>query len=511
MKRTLLVAMVTLLVFTSTTFISGANPENTAKEEVVYGLLDSSGTLESISVVNGFYLDKKGAIADYGDYTSVENLSSDEEITQSGGFLSYSAKSGRSYYRGNLSNRQLPWTIQIKYYLNGEQIQPEKLYGKSGKLKIKIITSQNKNESGTFFNDFALQITVPMDMDLCKNVSTTGATIADVGSSRQYSYVVLPGKDGSIQLSSTVSDFQMEAITLAGIRMNFDLDIDIDDFENGISQLVSAAAKLDDGALGLLKGAKALQSGMEAYQTGFSQLMDHVDQLQSGASSLESGISDLNAGLSSLSDQGATLRSGAAAIQQSVFDSANTQLAGTGLPTLTPTNYSSILGDNPLFADLKTQLDQITAFVAGVDSYTQGITQLSTGATDLSQGATQLTHGISTLAEGLNTLYENSSKLNDGMKTFLEGVASYQSGTKTFQQKTSTMEQEVNGQLDSMLSLLSDDGKVYQSFVSKENTNVNFVQFIIKTEEISKKDTTTPTEPTTEKKSIWEKFLDLFR
>lgn len=514
MKRIVLIFFVTLLVFSSTTFISGAKPENTPKEEVIYGVLDDTGGLQSLSVVNGFVLDKDATIADYGIYTSVQNLSSDAEITRSGNFINFAGKSGRSYYLGELANRQLPWKVEISYFLNGKPINPADLDGKSGKLKLMIKTSKNTAEKGAFYDDFSLQVTVPMKMELTKNISTSGATVADNGSTKQLSYVILPGKAGSIALTADVTDFEMDAITLAGIRMTFDLPLDVNKVSKGIDQLVSAAGKLDIGAVKLVNGATALKAGLQKYTDGFKQLNSKIGELQGGAAVLESGISDLSTGLASLSDQGAPLRTGAQSIQQSVFDSVNAQLSGMGLPTLTPENYAVILGamaGNPTIDALKQQLDDITAFVAGVESYTLGTTELATGAAGLSAGAGSLRDGIDTLAVGLGQLYTGAESLNNGMKTFLEGVATYRAGTKTFHAGTSKMEKELTGQLDSLMSMLSSDGKVYRSYVSDDNTNVNLVQFVIKTDGITKETKAPAVEPKPAEKNLWEKFLDLFR
>jgi len=514
MKRIVLMFLVTLLVFSSTTFISGAKPENTPKEEVVYGLLDGSGGLKSISVVNSFVLEKDATIADYGIYSSVQNLSSVEEIIRSGDFISFPGKVGRISYQGELVDRQLPWTVKIAYYLNGQPIIPEDLDGQSGKLRIAINTSKNTVDKSKFFEDFSLQVSVPMNMDLCKNISTNGATIADNGSTKQFSYVVLPGENGSISLTADVTHFEMDAITLAGIRMTFDLPLDVDKIDQSIEQLVFAAGKLDSGALSLLDGAKALKAGMQKYQEGFSLLNSQIGNLQNGASSLEAGIIDLSNGLSTLSEQGASLRAGAQSIRQSVFDSANAQLSGMGIPTLTPENYTAILASlpaDPTIEALTQQLDDITAFAAGVESYTLGTTQLATGASGLSTGAGTLSDGIDTLADGLDQLYNGTKQLNDGMKTFLEGVAAYRAGTKAFSTGATQMETEMSNQLDTLLAMLSNDGKVYRSFVSDENTNVNFVQFVIKTDGISQENKAPATEPAPAEKNLWEKFLDLFR
>ena len=513
MKRILLIFFTTLLVFASTTFISGAKPENTPKEEVVYGLLDSSGVVSGIIVVNGFLLEKDGLISDYGTYASVENLSSKDQISQSGGYVSFAGESGRVNYQGELENRQLPWTIQITYYLNGQQISPEELDGTSGKLKLVIQTTKNQLEKGSFFDDFSLQVSVPMNMDRCRNIATSGATVADNGSTKQFSYIVLPGENGSISLTADVEEFEMEPITMAGIRMAFDFPLDVEQINTAIDRLVAAAGKLDGGAVALLGGADSLKKGLQQYTDGFALLNGQIGGLKSGADSLDAGLADLSDGLTSLSDQGATLREGAEAISQSVFDGANNQLAGMGLPPLTPDNYTSILGGLPSSPEIDAligQLDDITAFVNGVEAYTLGTTQMAAGAAGLSAGASDLADGIDTLAAGLNQLYQSAVTLNDGMKKFLEGVASYRLGTKAFSTQANQMEAAMGDQLDSLIDMLSSDGQVFHSYVSDENTNVNFVQFVIKTGGISADAPPPAEEPKPVGKSLWEKFLDLF-
>lgn len=514
MKRIVLIFLVTLLVFSSTTFISGAKPDNTPKEEVIYGILDQSGGLKSISVVNSFVLDKEATIADYGLYASVQSLSSTETIQTSGNFISFIAKSGRISYQGELADRQLPWIVEISYFLNGQAIDPKELDGKSGNLRIAIDTSKNTAEKGSFFDDFSLQVTIPMKMEFSKNIVTSGATVADNGSTKQFSYVVLPGENGAIELTADVTDFEMDPISLAGIRMTFDLPLDIDKISQNIDLLVSSAGKLDSGALKLLEGATALQAGMQKYQEGFSFLNSQIGDLKTGASALETGIIDLSAGLTALSDQGASLRTGAQNIRQSVFDSANARLAGLGIPILTPENYVTVLSSlptDPTIDALKQQLDDITAFVSGVEAYTLGTTQLATGASGLSAGAGSLSDGIDTLADGLNQLYGGTVQLNDGMKAFIEGVAEYRAGTKAFRAGAKQMDTEMTNQLDSLMAMLSSDGKVYQSFVSEDNNNVNFIQFVMKTDGINGEAKTTAQEPKPEEKNLWEKFLDLFR
>ena len=49
------------------------------------------------------------------------------------------------------------------------------------------------------------------------------------------------------------------------------------------------------------------------------------------------------------------------------------------------------------------------------------------------------------------------------------------------------------------------------SFVSDKNTNVNSVQFVIKSESIEKKEVNEETEDKKENLTMWQKFLNLFK
>ena len=95
------------------------------KEEVVYINLDAEGEIKDLNVVNIF---GKGEIIDYGAYDSVEMMNTSDEITQKGDKISFSTDTDRVYYKGKMSNKEIPWNISIRYYLDGKEYSAEEDY-----------------------------------------------------------------------------------------------------------------------------------------------------------------------------------------------------------------------------------------------------------------------------------------------------------------------------------------------------------------------------------------------
>ena len=76
-------------------------------------------------MVNEYDLEKDTKITDYGDYTEVTNLSSEDKITENGNEYTVEGRKGKFYYQGNLESKALPWEISISYYLDGEKISAD--------------------------------------------------------------------------------------------------------------------------------------------------------------------------------------------------------------------------------------------------------------------------------------------------------------------------------------------------------------------------------------------------
>ncbi len=506
MKKLISICVVTVMLLSTTLTTFAASPSS--KEEVVYGLLSADGKVNDVYVVNIF---DGGEIIDYGNYTSVRNMTSTARISRDGDKLTASAE-GKLYYQGTLENHDLPWNIDIEYELDGTEISGSELAGKNGALKIDVSVTQNENVDSTFFENYAVQVSFSLDNSLCENIVAEGATIAQVGGKKQLTFTGLPTKGVDFTVTADVHDFEMDAISINGIKLALGISVDDAGFTSQINNLIEAITQLDDGAAELLDGANKLLDGVTKYQASLKEFNDGMKNLSSGSEKLWNGATSLKKGITDLTAQNDNLVNGATALQQGVFDSVNKQLTAQniGFPTLTPENYKAVLGDKEQLVSIKAQLDSAVQFTVGIKSYTSGVSSLGTGADGIISGSAELKTAISKLSTASNELYSAGTEINTATKKLREGLDSYNKGTNELRGQTSNMGSDVSAKTEEVLAGISGNGDPVVSFVSDKNLNVSAVQFVIKTETIKKPVVNAEASPQTVKLSFWQKLLRLF-
>jgi X-X-X-Leu-X-X-Gly heptad repeat protein len=508
MKKILSFALALALLFTSVISVS-AEGVPSQKEEIVYGILDLDGSVNNLYVVNIF---NGGTITDYGTYSDIRNMTTSEKLDQKIDQITINTKADKFYYQGTLAKKELPWNIAIKYFLDDKEISASELAGKSGKLKITMAVKANDKINNSFYNNYALQIALSLDNKLCSNIKAENATVAEAGSKKQLAYTVLPGKGIDIVATADVRDFEMDAITINGIKLSLGITVDSDEFTGQITELAGAIEGLDDGAAELLKGLNQLSSGMQKYIDGMKAFKDGLGQLSNGASQLNTGAAALKNGLSELTKQNDPFINGASAIQQTTFDAVNAQLKGMnlGLPVLTPANYSAVLSAIPDLAAVKKQLDGAVQFTQGLKGYMDGVEQLSKGASDLAKGTGEFNSSAKVISSSANELYYGAVELNGGIQKLRDGLATYKAGTKKLRAGTSNMDSVIDDKVDELLGSISGNGDKVVSFVSEKNTNVSAVQFVLKTNSIEIPETPeiAPVKPA--ELNLWQKLLKLF-
>jgi putative membrane protein len=307
-KRGMSLCLVGTLVLTAAVPAYAAEtPESSEKEEVVYATLKADGSLDSTYVVNSF---AGGEITDYGDYSSVKMLNTDDPIQQQGDEITFSTDEEKVYYQGDLPDAQLPWKISLTYTLDGKEIDPQELAGSSGALKIQFQVTENPQCTGSFYQDYALQATFVLDTEQCKGITAPDATIANVGGDKQLTYTILPGEGIDTQISADVTDFEMNAVSINGIRLNLSVDVDDQEIRDKVSELMDAVDQLDDGAARLSDGSESVKGGTSQVKDGASSLHSGVSELDQGVASLQSGLETVQQGLDTLNSQSSALTSG---------------------------------------------------------------------------------------------------------------------------------------------------------------------------------------------------------
>ena len=319
-----------------------SNQKDTTKEEVVYINLKSDGAVKDAYVVNAFNVGEDGSIIDYGNYESVRNMTTKDNITYEDNTVSINTDASKIYYEGKLKSQEMPWDIDIHYYIDGKEYSPKKVAGKSGKLKIEMSIKKNKECDETFYKAFALQTSLTLDSSKCSNISTEGATIANVGDNKQLTYTILPNKGKDIVITADVKNFEMSEISINGIRMNLDIDINKDELQDSLDEVIGGVNDLDEGA-------NELDDGTEKLSEATTELDNAVGELNTGVESLTNGAKELQNGLSKISSKSSQLTNGAMSAFKALCSAAETQLNeklkenGTSTVSLKPTTYSKEL------------------------------------------------------------------------------------------------------------------------------------------------------------------------
>lgn len=131
------------------------------KTETVYVNLKANGDFSKVSVSDWLHTDKNEVyVDDMSDLENITNVKSKVTPVTDGEKLRWNMPDTDLYYSGT-TDRELPISVQLKYYLDGKEIKPEDLAGKSGEVKIDIKMINNASKDG-FVNGKKHKVYLPM-------------------------------------------------------------------------------------------------------------------------------------------------------------------------------------------------------------------------------------------------------------------------------------------------------------------------------------------------------------
>lgn len=472
-----------------------------AKEEVIYANLDASGTVTGVYAVNSFAVQAGDTVTDHGSYTAVRNMTTTDPLEHSGDTVTATvAEDGKLYYEGTMDTATaLPWLVKLTYMLDGAEIAPEELGGKSGALTIRLQVSRNPDCTGDFFDQYALQVTMTLDTDRAQNIVADGATMANVGSNKQLSYILLPGSDSDVTVTADVTDFAMNAISLNGVKLRLNLDLDGADLTGMLDRLQSGSVQLDDGANALADGIAQLDAGAaqldeqvsyDAYKAILKENGLDLDQLKDGNAKAMEQLEQLARVMPQLKDVILLLKG----------SSANIDAMETYLNTVHD-------GVAQLHAGSSTLNSQYGQFDAGVRQLANALTGMLGNLSVLTDGVNQLASQYGQLDSGLNAYTDGVAQLKAGVQQLTDGAARLTAGTGELRSNVSGI--DMGDQLDSLLAGLNGSSEV-ESFTSAENTNVSAVQFALQTVAIEAPAPAAEPEAAPVALTFWQKLLKLF-
>lgn len=393
------------------------------KDESVYLISDANGNVNKTIVVDHLKnKDKKDTLEDASNLSDIENVKGKEKFTQSGDKLTWQAGGKDIYYQGT-ATEEPPVTQKVTYYLDGKEISPEDLAGKSGKVKIRFDYTNTTSYTETV-NGEKQTVSVPFAAitglvlgDGFENIEVTNGKAEVSDSSSVVLGYALPGlndslgiKDGDLdgdvnipeymEMTADVKNFSMPAamtfVVNASDYVSTD-GIDTSDIDDMINDLKDASTQLQDGSKTLAEGTDTLSDGLSTLQSKLGTFASGVGTLQSGLKTYTDGVSTLSGGLNTLGNSTGALVSGA-----DKLNSGAGQLA----------SGSATLKD-------------------GLKSYTDGANGLAKGASDLDAGIGTLAEKSGTLVDGATKLDDGASQLSASASSINEGIKSLDTGLKT--------------------------------------------------------------------------------
>lgn len=307
------------------------------KDESVYLISDANGNVNKTIVVDHLKnKDKKDTLDDASNLSDIENVKGKEKFTQSGDKLTWQAGGKDIYYQGT-ATEEPPVTQKVTYYLDGKEISPEDLAGKSGKVKIRFDYTNTTSYTETV-NGEKQTVSVPFAAitglvlgDGFENIEVTNGKAEVSNSSSVVLGYALPGlkdslgiKDGDLdgdvnipeymEMTADVKNFSMPAamtfVVNASDYVSTD-GIDTSDLDDMINDLKDASTQLQDGSKTLAEGTDTLADGLSTLQNKLGTFASGVGTLQSGLKTYTDGVSTLSGGLNTLGNSTGALVSGA--------------------------------------------------------------------------------------------------------------------------------------------------------------------------------------------------------
>lgn len=305
--------------------------EEKDKTETVYVKSDASGNPKEITVQTKLKnTSTEDTIADYTNLSEIKNKEGDETFTQEeDGTLLWENHGEDITYEGT-GTKELPVEVSVTYELDGKEIRPEELAGKSGRLKIRF-TYKNRTTQTIRVDEKEEQVSVPFAVvstlllsdEHASNIEVKNGKVMDIDGQKLIIGYACPGLTESLKLAAyeptkkveipeevevtaDVADFNLDftaTVVTSGTLEDMDLkDLnDIDEMSDNMKKLEEATDKLSDGA-------GAIQEGMMTYKTYLDQYVAGVAALEQGAGALESGLQTMNEKKQALQDGAGTLK-----------------------------------------------------------------------------------------------------------------------------------------------------------------------------------------------------------
>lgn len=483
-------AFVVTLLFSIVMSIAYAEEggEAASRGETVYVTADANGNVES--VISSVYLSNTARLDTLTDHTSlmdIKAITTNDPPVINGDAVTFAAGGSDVSYQGTASADALPFSVRIAYYLNGREIAPEELAGKSGRVRIEI-AAENRLKRTADVDGETVELYVPFSIigmltfgEGFSGVTAENAKVSVQAGQITVLAVLLPGLaeslgmepgdkiNDTLAIEATVENFSFSGGTFIGMTGIVDQNDlsgieDVQTLMDALDQLNDAAGELYKGARRISRAADTYAGGVLAYAEGVAQALDGVgtvtegvSQLYSGARQLVSGSGEITDGLSALAEQLEqlkgyldTIESGtvdeslytllvsyAVEIAQKTVDESGDQMRqklreslASAMPGASPDVIEAIVNE-VLPEDMTVSEPELTEEQkAEIAAEVAKILKGSGNAQDLIKRFDALVSGMNQLADGSGKVTDGMASLTSGLYQLKEGLADFSGGAE---------------------------------------------------------------------------------
>lgn len=309
--------------------------QEVGKEETVYVVADNTGKADTVIVSDWLKNpDGKDKLEDVSDLKDITNVKGNEKFTQKDEKVTWKANGNDIYYQGT-TDKKLPVEQTITYYMDGKEMSPDKIAGKSGKVTIRF-DYKNTQKTTETVNGKQHEVYVPFTVltgmildDSYSNVEVSNGKVISDGDNQVVVGVAMPGLSDSLKVDSSdfsedvdipeyievtadVKDFSLNMtmnVMMSTLMSGTDFDemFELDALDDAINTMSDSSKQLADGSKELADGLDTLNSKMGDFSAGIAKLKSGVDQLNGKSGDLISGVSQINDSAKSISDGLASL------------------------------------------------------------------------------------------------------------------------------------------------------------------------------------------------------------
>ena len=264
-----------------------------SKDETIYAKLDNNGQVSKVIVTEHLQDTLNEKTNDKSKLENIENINGDEKYTQDNNKLIWESNGKDIYYQGT-TKEQLPISLDITYYLNGEKSTIKDMLGKKGTVKIVLKYTNNDKRSvkvngkqETLYTPFVVATTTIIPNTTNKNIEVTNGKVVTNGTNSVIVLLSTPGLYESLKIDKLkdmdtaiitydTDKFELNSIySVATPKLldSSDLEIfnNIDGLYDSIDKLASSSNKLKNGSSELLKGANTLKDGVLKLKDGINK------------------------------------------------------------------------------------------------------------------------------------------------------------------------------------------------------------------------------------------------